>query len=172
MTATFAERLRGGERLLGGGVSTSPVAAEILGDCGFDWLFVDAETLPLSMPDIQHTIRAAQACGVAAVVRLNTDQPGDIRQVLDMGAAGVVIPLVKSVAQARRIVGAAKYPPLGERGMAAGRAQAYGAKLKEYLARANTETAIIVMVEDAEGLAQVGGDRRFRGSGWHICRPG
>ncbi|MGI9292722.1 MAG: aldolase/citrate lyase family protein, partial [Pseudomonadales bacterium] len=98
---SFAERLRAGEKLLAASVSTSPVVAEILGECGFDWLFIDAETLPLSMPDLQHLIRAADGNGVAAVVRLNNDDESDIRQILDMGAAGIIIPLVKTAEQAR-----------------------------------------------------------------------
>jgi 2-keto-3-deoxy-L-rhamnonate aldolase RhmA len=153
----FAARLRAGERLFAAGVVTSVTAVEILGDCGFDWLFLDAETAPFSFADIQHMVRAAQLAGVPAVVRLNNDLPQEIRQVLDMGAAGVIIPLVRSAAQARAIVAAAKYPPQGERGAAAARAQGYGygGHLKNYLATANTETAVIVMVEDRVGLEQV-----------------
>lgn len=151
----FAQRLRANEKLFAAGVSTSVTAVEVLGDCGFDWLFLDAETAPLSFADIQHMVRAAQLADVPAVVRLNNDLAQDIRQVLDMGAAGVIIPLVRSAEQARAIVAAAKYPPQGERGAAAARAQGYGARLPEYLATANTETAVIVMVEDRGGLDQV-----------------
>ena len=152
---SFAQRLRAGERLLSASVAVSPVVAEVLGQCGFDWLFIDAETLPLTLPDIQNMIRAADGTGTAAVVRLNNDHEADIRQVLDMGAAGVIIPLVKTVEQTRKIVAAAKYPPLGERGLAKGRAQGYGTTAKQAVERANTETAIIVMVEEAQGLANV-----------------
>jgi 2-keto-3-deoxy-L-rhamnonate aldolase RhmA len=152
---SFAQRLRAGERLFAAGVSTSVTAAEILGDCEFDWLFIDAETTPVTFVDIQHMIRAAELAQVAGVVRLNSDHAPDIRQVLDMGAAGVIIPQVRSAEQARAVVAASKYPPLGERGLAAARAQGYGVRLKEYLGKANSETAVIVMVEDREGLEQV-----------------
>jgi 2-keto-3-deoxy-L-rhamnonate aldolase RhmA len=152
----FAQRLREGETLFAAGVSTSVTATEILAECGFDWLFIDAETAPIAFVDIQHMIRAAQLAGVAGVVRLNNDHAPDIRQVLDMGAAGVIIPQVRSAEQARAVVAAAKYPPLGERGLAAARAQGHGVRLQEYLGVANSETAVIVMVEDREGLEQVG----------------
>ena len=152
---SFAERLRVGERLLSASVAVSPVAAEVLGQCGFDWLFIDAETLPLTLPEIQNMIRAADGTGTAAVVRLNNDHQADIRQVLDMGAAGIIIPLVKTPEQTRKIVAAAKYPPLGERGLAKGRAQGYGTSAKQAVERANIETAVIVMVEEAEGLSNV-----------------
>jgi len=155
MSKSFAERLRAGERLLSASVAVSPVAAEVLGQCGFDWLFIDAETLPLTLPEIQNMIRAADGTGTAAVVRLNNDHDAHIRQVLDMGAAGVIIPLVKTAEQTRRIVAAAKYPPLGERGLAKGRAQGYGTSAKQAVERANIETAVIVMVEETQGLSNV-----------------
>ena len=152
---SFAQRLRSGERLLACSASMSPVVAEIAGHCGFDWLFVDAEYLPLTGPNIQEMIRAADCTNTAAVVRMNNDHEAQIRQILDMGAAGVIIPLVKTAEQARRIVAAAKYPPLGDRGMAGSRAQGYGAGMKDYIERANAETAVIVMVEDVEGVSNV-----------------
>ncbi len=152
---SFAERLRSGERLLASSASMSPVVAELVGQCGFDWLFVDAEYLPQTGPIIQEMIRAADSANIAAVVRMNSDHEAEIRQTLDMGAAGVIIPLVKTAAQARKIVAAAKYPPLGERGMAGSRAQGYGATTRDYIERANSETAVIVMVEDVQGLSNV-----------------
>ena len=155
MRDTFAERLRRRDRLLAAGVGSSAVMAELLAAEGFDWLFIDAETLPLGATDVQHMIWAAGADGAAPVVRLNGDDPGLIRQTLDMGAAGVIVPLVRSADQAKRIVNAAKYPPLGERGIAAARVQAYGGVKADFVACANRETAIIVMVEERDGLESV-----------------
>ncbi len=152
---SFAQRLRAGERLLATSASLSPVVAEIMGRCGYDWLFLDAEYLPLTGPAILELIRAADSTATPAVVRLNNDHESEIRQILDMGAAGVIIPLVKTAEQAQAIVTAAKYPPLGDRGMAGARAQAYGADTRGYIERANIETAVIVMVEEIEGLANV-----------------
>lgn len=153
----FSERLRAGERLLAASVSLSVDNAELLGNCGFDWLFIDPETLPITREQVQHMIRASTCTGVDAVVRLNSDRPEEIRQTLDMGAAGVIVPLVKTAEQTQAIVAAAKYPPAGERGLAGGRAQGYGygASLQAYVADANQKTAIIVMVEEAEGLGNV-----------------
>ena len=154
-TKPFAIRLRAGERLLAASASLSPVVAEIIGRCGFDWLFLDAEYLPQTGNNIQDLVRAADSTNTAPVVRMNNDHEADIRQILDMGAAGIIIPLVKTAEQARKIVAAAKYPPLGERGMAGGRAQAYGADMQGYIDRANNETAVIVMVEEVVGLSNV-----------------
>jgi len=154
---SFAQRLRAGDRLLAASATISPIAAEILGRCGFDWLFIDAEAIPLTSPDIRALIRAAEGTGAAPVVRTNDDNPADIRQILDMGAEGVIIPLVRTAAQARSIVDAARFAPLGIRGVTAGRAQGYGyaSNVAEYLKRANEETAVIVMIEDSVGLENV-----------------
>lgn len=156
-STSFAEQLRGGERLLAASATISPVLAELLGRSGFDWLFIDAEAFPLTMPGILELIRASELTAASPVVRMNNDDPSDIRQILDMGAAGVIIPLVKTARQTRQIVDAAKFSPLGTRGVTAGRDRGYGygRNLAEYLARANTETAVIVMVEEAEGLENV-----------------
>lgn len=154
---SFVERLRAGETLFAGSATISPAAVEVIGACGFDWLFIDAEAHPLTRTDILGLIRTAEGTPAAPVVRMNDDSESDIRQILDMGAAGVIIPLVKSAAQARKIVDAARFAPLGNRGVTAGRAggYGYGKSLSEFIARTNRETAVIVMVEEAEGLADV-----------------
>jgi len=156
-TKSFSERLRTGERLLAASATISPVVAELLGHCGFDWLFIDAEAHPLTHPDLLSLIRAAETTGTPPVVRMNNDHESDIRQVLDMGAAGVIIPLVKTAEQTRSIVEAAKFAPIGCRGITAGRAQryGYGKKLGEFIRHVNTQTAVIVMVEESLGLSNV-----------------
>jgi len=154
---SFAERLRAGERLLAVSATISPVLTELLGHAGFDWLFIDAEAFPLTMPEILELVRGSEMAGTSPVVRMNNDDPSDIRQILDMGAAGIIIPLVKTAEQARRIIDAARFAPLGARGVTAGRSRlyGYGENAADYVARANRETAVIVMVEEAEGLGNV-----------------
>ena len=156
-SSSFCERLRTGEPLLAASATISPVVAELLGRCGFDWLFIDAEAHPLTQPDILNLILAAETTGTPPVVRMNNDHESDIRQVLDMGAAGVIIPLVKTAEQTRMIVEAAKFAPIGCRGITAGRAQryGYGKKLGEFIQQVNTQTAVIVMVEESTGLSNV-----------------
>lgn len=154
---TFAERLRAGERLLAASATISPVVAELLGRAGFDWLFIDAEAFPLTMHGILDLVRASESAGASPVVRMNDDDASDIRQVLDMGAAGVIVPLVKTAAQARAIVAAARFAPVGTRGVTAGRSRlyGYGDNAADYIAKANRETAVIVMVEEEQGLGNV-----------------
>ena len=154
---SFAERLRDGEHLLAASATISPVVAEILGRSGFDWLFIDAEAIPLTMPEVLELIRATELTDARPVVRMNNDDESDIRQILGMGAAAVIIPLVKTAEQTRQIVDAAKFGPLGTRGVTAGRdwGYGYGDNLADYLAKANAETAVIVMVEEVEGLKNV-----------------
>jgi len=154
---SFAQRLRAGELLFAVSATIGPIAVEILGRCGPDWLFIDAEAIPLTQPDIRALIGAAEGTGAAPVVRTNDDNPATLRQILDMGAAGVIVPLVSTAAQARAIVVATRFAPLGARGVTAGRAQGYGysADVAGYLAKANEQTAVIVMIEDAAGVENV-----------------
>ena len=156
-STSFAEKLRSGERLLAASATISPVVAELIGHAGFDWLFIDAEAHPLTLPEILALIRASETTSAHPIVRTNNDDAADIRQILDMGADGVIIPLVKTAEQARRIVAAAKFPPLGHRGITAGRAQryGYGSNPAKFLANANSGTAVIVMIEESVGLSNV-----------------
>lgn len=171
---TFARRLRAGERLLAASATISPIAAEILGRCGFDWLFIDAEAIPLTAPDIRALIRAAEGTPAAPVVRTNDDDPASIRQILDLGAEGLIIPLVRTAAQARSIVEAARFAPLGIRGVTAGRAQGYGyaGDVADYLKRANDETAVIVMIEDSVGVENVAEIAAVKGLDGLFVGPG
>jgi 4-hydroxy-2-oxoheptanedioate aldolase len=171
---SFAERLQTGERLLAASATMSPTAAELLGKSGFDWLFIDAEAHPLTQVDILNLIRAAEGTDAAPVVRMNNDHEADIRQVLDMGAAGVIIPLVKTAEQAVKIVQAAKFSPLGSRGVTAGRSNqyGYGKHLANYIEQANSETAVIVMIEESEGLANAEDIAAVRGLDGIFIGPG
>ena len=81
--------------------------------------------------------------------------PEAIAAALDSGARGVLVPRVSTAAQAAAAVKAARYPPLGERGVGPGRAAGYGYRIPEYLAGANAEIVVAVQVETAEGLANV-----------------
>ena len=78
-----------------------------------------------------------------------------IAAALDSGARGILVPRVSSAAQAAAAVEAARYPPLGRRGVGPGRAASYGYRIPEYLAGANAELVVALQVETAEGLDNV-----------------
>ena len=121
MSSTFRERLRRGEPLIGTIVSVASTdVVEVLATCGFDWLFIDAEHAPLAPAVVQQLVMAAGK--LPCLVRLPANDEAFIKQALDAGAAGIIVPLVNSAAEAASVVRRAKYPPQGMRGVGTSRA--------------------------------------------------
>lgn len=155
MPHNFRARLLRGERLIGTMVTlATPVVAELLAGVGFDWLFLDAEHGALGVRDLQALMQGAGA-SMPCVVRVAAPAEAPIKQALDVGAAGVIVPQVNSADQAREVVRFAKYSPQGARGVGVGRAHGYGLRLAEYLAGANEQTAVIVQAEHIDAVAQI-----------------
>jgi 4-hydroxy-2-oxoheptanedioate aldolase len=132
-----------------------PVAIEVIAASGVDFLCIDWEHSQISRERIEDLIRAADVHRVPAIVRVPGHAPESIASALDAGAAGVLVPRVSTVAQAKAAVLATRYPPIGERGVGPGRAAAYGYRIPDYLAKANAELVLAVQVETAEGLANI-----------------
>ncbi len=160
---SFSQRLRQKELLLGTMLTiSSPEVAEMVARCGFDWLFMDGEHAPLSILEWQ---RQMQAVGgrCASVLRVPSLSERDIKKALDIGADGIIVPMVNSAEQARQAVRWSKYPPRGQRGVGLARAQGYGLDFADYLASANDEIAVIIQaehidaVENIEEIARVDG---------------
>ncbi len=151
------EKLRAGEAVVGAFCNLpSPAAAEMLGIAGFDYIIIDAEHSPVDLDTCEHMVRACDASGMAAMVRVALNLPQNILRYLDTGVAGVQIPMVNSREEAELVVTATKYPPMGRRGLAANRATRYGTNidLAEYVREANEETLVCVQVETTEALAR------------------
>jgi 2-dehydro-3-deoxyglucarate aldolase len=162
MNQSFRQRLEARELLVGTMVTLgAPEVAEIMADAGFDWLFLDAEHSALDTLELQ---RLLQGAGLTpGVVRVATSAEVPIKKALDIGAAGIIAPMVNSAEQAAQVVRWAKYAPLGTRGVGIGRAHGYGAKFQEYVQQANEQVAVIVQAEhidavnNMETIAQVAG---------------
>ena len=129
--------------------------AEAMGRCGFDFLVVDMEHVPLDLGLTVEIMRAVEATGSSPLVRVPWNDRVTIKRVLDAGARSILIPFVETVEEARAAVAAAKYAPAGHRGVAAvHRASGYGAA-GDYLARANDETCVIVQLETPEAISRM-----------------
>ncbi len=127
-----------------------PAVVEVLAWSGFDAVCVDAEHAPLSVADVAGLLRAADACGITALVRVR--EISEVGRVLDMGAAGVVIPRVETAEDAAKAVAEARYPSVGVRGAGLGRANRHGTAFRSYLEEANDEVLVVVQVETRLGL--------------------
>jgi 4-hydroxy-2-oxoheptanedioate aldolase len=96
--------------------SPSPEAVEILGWSGWDFVILDLEHAPFAGETLPNLIRAAEASGAAALVRVPLEAPEQVGKALDLGAAGIVTPGVKSAESAAEVVRLTRFPPHGSRG--------------------------------------------------------
>lgn len=141
-----------GEKTIGSWIQTgSPVAAEILACAGYDWIAIDCEHSSITTADMSEVMRAIGGHALP-LVRVQQNAPLDIRRALDMGAGGVIVPMVSSGEDARAAVRAVKYPPVGVRGFGYCRANEWGERFDEYAKKANKETIVIAMIETKEGV--------------------
>ena len=99
------------------GLMTSDLV-DMLGPLGFDGVWIEIEHGPIDFADIPDLTRAADLWGMTSVVRVNQNVPGVIYRTFDVGAQGVVVPHVNTAAEARAVVDAGKFAPLGARSMA------------------------------------------------------
>jgi 2-keto-3-deoxy-L-rhamnonate aldolase RhmA len=132
---------------------SSPEVAELLAEAGFDWLFLDGEHTPMEPPQIQAMLQAAGQ--TPCLVRVPSSESTRIAKALDAGAAGVIVPQVNSAEQAREVVAASRYAPIGRRGRGLARAHRYGFKLQEYSQTANDTVTVIVQAEHRDAVEAI-----------------
>lgn len=150
----FREKIRRGEVCLGVGVSFSdPTASEILGGAGLDFLWIDMEHTALSLEAVQTHIMAGDLQGATALVRVPSNDPIIIKQVLDLGASGIIVPMVLTAAEARDAVAATRYPLEGIRGWGPRRPSRYGRiPGPEVVETANRNVLVVIQIEHIEAV--------------------
>ncbi|MFP6678736.1 MAG: aldolase/citrate lyase family protein [Dehalococcoidia bacterium] len=130
------------------GVDT-PHLVDFIGQIGIDSVWLEAEHGPVDFEAIGNLTRAADLWGMTPLVRVGSTDYNTIYRTLDMGAMGVAVPHVDTAQDARNVVNAAKYAPIGTRGMYGPR-QSFG--VSDYLKRANEQTMVVVLVEDIKSV--------------------
>jgi 4-hydroxy-2-oxoheptanedioate aldolase len=130
--------------------------AEIGAGAGFDWLLIDAEHGPFDLSSIMAHLQAVEPYPVSAIVRPVEGSTALVKQLLDIGAQTLLIPMVDTAGQAEQIVRAAKYPPQGARGVGTSMARAANwNRTPTYLTDANEQICIIVQIETLLGLKNI-----------------
>jgi 4-hydroxy-2-oxoheptanedioate aldolase len=130
-----------------------PFTAEVMARQGFDALCVDMQHGLTDMADVWKMLQAISQTDTVPVVRVPWNDPATIMKALDLGAYGIIVPLVSTAEEAARAVAACRYPPVGMRSSGPVRAVHYGGA--DYLARANDEIVVMAMIETKEGLANL-----------------
>lgn len=133
----------------------TPVSVEVMAVAGFDWLVVDIEHTSIDFETVQVLISTIQANDMKALVRVSKNEEVVIKRVLDMGADGIIVPMVRSRKEALTAVSYAKYPPKGRRGVGLFRAQGYGTNFEEYKRWVDEELVIIAQIEHKDAVANI-----------------
>jgi len=133
-----------------------PYAAEALAATGYDWLLIDGEHAPNDVRQILAQLQAVAPYPVQPVVRPVIGDVPLIKQLLDVGAQTLLVPVVETAEQAAEMVAATRYPPRGIRGV--GSALARSSRWNQidgYLHKADDEMCLLVQVETMKGLANL-----------------
>jgi len=125
---------------------------EVLSTAGFEWLVVDMEHSPIGVETLVSLIGHIQGNGMQALVRVSKNEEVAIKIVLDAGADGVIVPMIRNEEEARQAVDYVKYPPTGKRGVGLNRAQKYGTAFESYKNWVNEEVVIIAQIEHIEAV--------------------
>ena len=130
--------------------------AELCAGAGFDWLLVDGEHAPFDIPTLEAQLRSIATSSSHPVVRPPIGETWIIKQLLDIGAQTLLVPMVDTPEQAHEVVRATRYPPHGIRGVGAAlaRASAYN-RVGDYLTTANDQICVLLQVETTRGLANI-----------------
>jgi 2-keto-3-deoxy-L-rhamnonate aldolase RhmA len=167
-------KLRAGKVVAGPAINYgSPDLAEHVAHLGFDYVWLDWQHGQFTEPTLNEALGRFLAVESTPLVRVKSHEPGTINRVLDMGAMGVIVPMVQNAAQARAIVQPVYYPPLGARSGGGVRlALIGGSGTPEYFAHANDELMLILMVETEEAIDNVEAIVRIPGVHVVLIGPG
>lgn len=155
LTPTLRDRLAAASRPLAGiwVCSGSPLVAEICAGSGMDWTLIDMEHSPNGLESVLAQLQAVAAYPITPVVRVPVGEAVTLKQVLDLGAQSILVPMVSSAAQAEEIVAAVHYPPRGRRGVGSALARsARWNRVPDYLLRAADHVSLFVQIETVEGV--------------------
>ena len=150
------ELLKEGKLSLGGWESLNNAAAgEVMARAGFDWVACDIEHGTHSVQDYAYFATAVRSQGSVPLARIFDKSMLSIRRILDAGALGIIVPMIRTAQDAREVVSAASFPPRGVRGAGAGAYSCYGVDLGEAVASANDDVLIMVMIETKEAAENI-----------------
>jgi 2-keto-3-deoxy-L-rhamnonate aldolase RhmA len=148
---TVKQKLERGEQVFGGTItSADPEIYCAMANSGFDFLWIEMQHSPLTYQEVARMIWACRGAPAIPFIRVPDSTPGDIQKATDIGALGIIIPLVDTVEEIRSAVQYAMYPPEGVRSQGNGQ---YGALWgDDYRATANDNIVMVAMIESPAGV--------------------
>ncbi|WP_298257936.1 HpcH/HpaI aldolase/citrate lyase family protein [uncultured Litoreibacter sp.] len=151
----FTQALRMGRKQVGLWISLcSNFVAEVTAPAGYDWALIDMEHSPNDYFSVLGQLQAFEASNTTAIVRVQWNDAVAVKRLLDLGAPGILFPMIQSVEEAKMAVAATRYPPHGVRGVSgATRATKFG-RVTDYVARVEDETTVLLQLETRHALQQ------------------
>lgn len=143
------DRLKAGETVVSIGGLDQPDLIDVIGPMGLDAVWLEAEHGAVDYGRVGDLTRACDLWGMTSIVRVNSLDYGNIYRMLDLGAQGICVPHIDTADHARAFVEAAKFAPIGKRGLFTSR-QGYG--VPDYIHVANDHTLLIALIEDIKAV--------------------
>jgi 2-dehydro-3-deoxyglucarate aldolase/4-hydroxy-2-oxoheptanedioate aldolase len=158
-SGSFKNKLKAGGVCIGIAVSFKDLAVtETVAGAGLDFVWIDMEHAALSIETVQEHIIAAQLVGITPLVRVRWNDPALIKPILDNGAGGVIVPMIRSAEEAKQAVMACRYPPDGIRGFGPYRPSNYGRNFGPELCQAANENVVtVVQIEHIQAVDNLDG---------------
>jgi len=150
---TLKRRLKSNQLTIGTWITLAhPAIAEIYALAGFDWLVIDLEHSVITIREAEDLIRVIDLAGSTPLVRLTSNNPDQIKRIMDAGSHGVIVPMVKTKKDVVDAIKAVRYPVSGNRGVGLARAQRWGNQFKDYLEWLENESIIILQIEHIDAV--------------------
>lgn len=135
----------------------SSTVAEIMGKAGYDWVAVDLEHAGFCLHNLADIFRALESGGTCPFVRVALSHPKDIKQALDAGAQGLILPMIESKEQLEQAIAWAYYPPMGVRGVGYARANSFGKEFHSYIQKGSKDIVIVAQIEHIRAIQELDG---------------
>ena len=156
MIKTIKDNLKDGKPTIGTWLQiSSPDVAEILGKAGYDWVAVDLEHGGFPRSVLKDIFRALELNDTVPLARVAQTHPKDIKQALDAGAQGIILPMIESKAQLEDGISWSYYPPKGTRGVGYCRANLFGENFDEYIKKFSSKVLIVAQIEHINAIANL-----------------
>jgi 2-keto-3-deoxy-L-rhamnonate aldolase RhmA len=153
---TVKQKLRDGKQVVGGTViNPDPDIYCTMASSGFDFLWIEMQHSPLSYQDVARMIAHCKNPTAIPFIRVPDAVEGDIQKATDIGALGIIVPMVDTVEKAQNAVKFAKYPPIGRRSQGSGQYGALWGGGANYRRTANDNVMVVAMIENPAGAAIV-----------------
>lgn len=148
---TVKTKLAAGKQVVGGTIEiNNPEIYCTMANSGYDFLWIEMQHSPLSYQDVAHMVGSCKGASAMPFIRVPDATEGDIQKATDLGAVGIIIPMVDDVEKVKNAIKFAKYPPIGKRSQGSGQYRAlWGA---DYRQTANDNIMIVAMIESPAGV--------------------